>query len=187
MKITSNGMFRWLKPRRKRVRNFNPSRSKMLKILFSNGRMKGISFCLNALIVSEFLILGSRWNHSSSEVGKKRRFRVLCSSVVAWNIDIFWVKNFPSAPGLGFSGILVFDFSLFWTWNISVWTIFSILLILNLTLSNFFLLMCVVWHLPWRVQLYIGLILVFHKTIHWKVCHRLYRHNQYGVSKTLCT
>ena len=63
--------FRWLNPRHKRVSNFNPSGLKMLKILFSNGRMKGKSFCLNALIVPEFLILRSRWNHSSSEAGKK--------------------------------------------------------------------------------------------------------------------
>ena len=54
--------------------------------------MKGNSFCLNALIVSEFLTLGSRWNHSSSEAGKKKRFKIRCSTVVTWNVDIIVVK-----------------------------------------------------------------------------------------------
>ena len=57
---------RWLKPRRKRVSNFSPSGSKLWKIPFSDGWMKDSSFCLNALIVSEFLILGS------VEAGKKK-------------------------------------------------------------------------------------------------------------------
>ena len=43
----------------------------MLKILFSNRGMRGSSFCLNALIVSEFLILESKSNNSSSEAWKK--------------------------------------------------------------------------------------------------------------------
>ena len=63
--------FRWLKPRGKRVSNFNPYGSKMLKILFSNGRMKDNSLCLSVLIDSEFIILGSRWNDSSREAWEK--------------------------------------------------------------------------------------------------------------------
>ena len=60
----------------------------MSKIMFSDGRMKSNSFCLNAMIVSEFLILGSRWNHFSSEVEKKIRFKILCLTIVTWNINI---------------------------------------------------------------------------------------------------
>ena len=45
----------------------------------------------------------------------------------------------------------------------------------------FGLLMCLVSHLLQRVQLYIGLILVLHKNIHWKVSHKLHCRNQYGV------
>ena len=41
--------------------------------------------------------------------------------------------------------------------------------------------MCLVSHLLQRVQLYIGLILVLHKNIHWKVSHKLHCRNQYGV------
>ena len=86
-------LFRWLKPRRKRVGNFNTSGSRILKILFSSGQIKGNSIYLNALIVSEFLIIRSRWNHSSSEAEKKI-FKMLCSAAVSWCIDISWVKSF---------------------------------------------------------------------------------------------
>ena len=86
-------LFRWLKPRRKRVGNFNTSGSRILKILFSSGQIKGNSIYLNALIVSEFLIIRSRWNHSSSEAEKKR-LKILCSTAVTWCIDISWVKSF---------------------------------------------------------------------------------------------
>ena len=63
----------------------------MSKIMFSNGRMKSNSFCLNAMIVPEFLILGSRWNHFSSAVEKKIRSKILCLTIVTWNINISWV------------------------------------------------------------------------------------------------
>ena len=73
------------------------------------------------------------------------------------------------------------DFSLIWTCNASVWTILSILVILSSII--FFFLTCLVCNLLWRVQFYIGLILVFPKKIYWRFCLRLHRPNQYGVSQ----
>ena len=86
-------LFSWLKPRHKQVSNFNTSGSRMLKILFSSRQIKGNSNYLNGLIFTEFLIIRSRSNHSSSEAEKKI-FKMLCSAAVSWCIDISWVKSF---------------------------------------------------------------------------------------------
>ena len=92
--------FRWLKPRRKRVSNFSPFGSKMLKILFYNGWIKGNSFCLNRLIASEFLKFGSRWHYSSSEAGKKEDLTILTGKncVLFNSVQNGWLAASASPP-----------------------------------------------------------------------------------------
>ena len=66
---------RCLNPRHKRISDFNPSGSKMLTILFFKGKKKNNRFYLNALIVSEFIKIGSRCNHLLSEAWKKENLQ----------------------------------------------------------------------------------------------------------------
>ena len=62
---------RWLRPRRRRVRNFNPLRSEISYILFWNGRIKDNRLHLNKEIDCEFLMLISKLNQSFRVEGKK--------------------------------------------------------------------------------------------------------------------
>ena len=39
----------------------------------------------------------------------------------------------------------------------------------------------------WQAKIYIELILILHKIIHWKVDHRWYRPNQYVVAQKFCS
>lgn len=72
-------LFTWLKPKQKQVRNFNPSGTKMLKILLYNRRMKDNGS-------------GSRWSYSYRDTVKKCRLEELCSTIVTWSLFISSIK-----------------------------------------------------------------------------------------------
>ena len=76
---------RWLRPTCYRVRNFKPSGSKILYMLFWNGRMKDNSLLLNSDTNSEFLILISKENQSFKVEGKKEYLK---QSVRQWKVGI---------------------------------------------------------------------------------------------------
>ena len=62
---------RRLKPKQKRVKNFNPIGSNILHRLLSRGRMNDNSLLLNIEIDSEFLIASSNLYQSFRVKGKK--------------------------------------------------------------------------------------------------------------------
>ena len=90
--------FEWIKPRRKRVSSFNPPGSKMMKMLFSNWRIKGNSSCFNALIEVTWINFEPFFKGGR----EKWRFKMLSSTIVTWSIDIH-SQNFPYS----FSDILM--------------------------------------------------------------------------------
>ena len=72
--------FRWLKPNRKRLNNFNPCGSKMLKILFFTGTIRDNNVIMKTEIDSEFLVLKSRYwtNH----LGHREKNQYLKQSIL---------------------------------------------------------------------------------------------------------
>ena len=76
---------RWLKPKRKRVKNFNPIGSNILYTLLSRGRMNDNSLLLNIEIDSEFLIVSSNLYQSFRVEGRKE---FLKQSVRQWKAGI---------------------------------------------------------------------------------------------------
>ena len=78
--------FKWLRLKRKRVRNLSPFWSKILYILLWTGRLKDNNLLLNVEIDSEFLMLSSKLNQSFRvEIrGSWIRFKIL-----NWILQIF--------------------------------------------------------------------------------------------------
>ena len=79
---------KWLKPKRKRVKNFNPIGSNILYTLLSRGRMNDNSLLLNIETDSEFLIISS-YLHQSFRVEGKKEF--LKQSVRQWKVGIRFI------------------------------------------------------------------------------------------------
>ena len=77
---------RWLNPKRKQVKSFNPFWSKILKTLFCTGRINNNNLLLKTEIDLEFLILSSKLNRSL-KVERKREY--LKQSVRQRNIEIW--------------------------------------------------------------------------------------------------
>ena len=82
---------RWLKPKRKRVKNVNPVGSNLLYTLLSRGRMNDNSLLLN--IETEFLILSSNLYQSFRVEGEK-----ILKTV--WTTVKSWYTVYPGSSSL---------------------------------------------------------------------------------------
>ena len=85
---------RWLKPKPKRFKNFNPTGSNILNKLLLKGRMNDRSLLLNIDSGSEFLIVSSDLYESFRVEGKNRILETVCTTVKDWH------KIYPCSSSL---------------------------------------------------------------------------------------